>query len=292
MADLELEDEKTLEQSNSNESEDQTDDSAKDQQDDSEAGKAAEDVSDEAEGEAKKPDRSERRHERYIDKLSSEIRQSAAQPDTLTDDLFAPRAYDPLKYQEGEEYDPQALEEDRKAAQASKFAEGLNLGYSQANNRNVLETFETRLDVDSERVAQKWDVLDPTKTDVYRPNLEKSLVQEYIAFTGMEKDQKTGRITIAKPNIRFRDFVDARMQDMEDYAAAKAAKSTENVSKQAARTGVRPTGQGRQSSGGHGFDDSSPEAAVQSVANMTSKQYFELGGKEASDAYLAKRGLA
>jgi len=233
--------------------------------------------------------RGERRHERYIDKLSAEIRLGTEQSGRYDDSLFAPtpKKYEPLTFKEGEEYDPKQLEEDRQKVADNSRSEGREQGYRQGTTRATLENFETKLDIDKDRVAAKWDSLDPD-AEGYNPKLEQYLVTQYIAFAGVEKDAK-GNISITRPNIRFRDFVDAEMQNMEDYASTRNQQSTNNVRQQAARTGVRPGGQTRATKETHGFD---PNDAAGSVSRMSKKQYFDLGGKEASDAYLAKRGLA
>lgn len=298
MADLDEEEKKTLDESNSSASDDQTDDSTGEEQqvDDQDAGKAADDAStddntdngDNSEGDDKKQTRGERRHERYVDKLAKEIRDSNDNASRATQEIFAPKPYEPLKYQDGEDYDPKVLEEDRKVVADNKFAEGVQTGLTQGTSQVLKEQWADRFDIDSERVTNKWDALNPEKPEAYKPKLEANLVQKYVAFTGVQRDDK-GRITIEKPNIRFKDFVDAEMQNLEDYAADHSANSSKNLAKQAAKTGVRPTSQSRTSKGGHGFDPNDPAG---SVARMSSKQYFELGGKEASDAYLAKRGLA
>ena len=78
------------------------------------------------------------------------------------------------------------------------------------------------------------------------------------------------------------------MQSREDYATARGAQSTSNVRGQASRTTIRPTSQTPAPKKGHGFDPNDPAG---SVKRMSSEQYHKLGGKEASDAYLAERGL-
>lgn len=292
MVDVIDDEDKTLDQSNSSESDPTTDGAADDQQqlDDADAGNAADDDSsdDNEQGngtEGSKRTRGEVRHERYIDKLSAEIRQSNDQSTRYTEEIFTPKPYQPLEYKPDSEYDPSALEEDRKAAADYARSEGIRQGLHQGTSQVVKELWADRFDTDSERVSGKWDALNSDKTDTYNPKLEAQLVQRYIAFAGVEKDN-SGRVTIQKPNIRFRDFVDAEMKNLEDYAAERNAASSKNLVKQAAQTGVRPNGQARVTKGGHGFDPNDPAG---SVARMSSKQYFELGGKEASDQYLAKR---
>lgn len=295
MADVNNDDEQTLDQSNSGASDDQTDDSVVNNQDDTsdDSGNADDSNSDDDGGsdddQKERKSRGEVRHERYIDKLAGEIRASTDNS-RYTDDLFGGSSdpYKPLEYKEDQEYDPKDLEADRKAAQEAARREGVQRGLSQTSPRLERELWADRFDIDSERVTTKWDALNPEKTDSYKPKLEAQLVQKYIAYTGVTRDPQ-GRISIEKPNIRFRDFVDAEMRNLEEYASERNAQSSKNLVRQAANTGVRPNGQARVSKGGHGFDPNDP---VNSVNRMTKKQYFELGGKEASDKYLAERGLA
>lgn len=242
--------------------------------------------------EGQKLTRNERRHERFIDKLSNEIQLGKEISGQPTSNLFpVTTPYQPLPLQDGGEYDPKQLEDDRNQFANSKMAEGYQRGLSQGTTRQVLENFETKLDIDKDKVAAKWKALDNDPDNaLYDDQLEQSLVQQYVAFTGMEKDAQ-GRLSIQRPNVRFKDFVDAQMLNMERYASSKHTQSSENVHRQAANTGLRPNGQIQGPKKGHGFDGSSPDAAAQSVRNMTSEQYHKLGGKEASDAYLAKRGI-
>jgi len=291
MADVKDDEDKTLDQSNSGASDTATDDSVDDSatDDSSVDGNASDDdASDDtadtgqAEEDADRQTRGERRHERYIDKLGAEIRESNLKDTRYTEDIFSPKPYEPLQYKEGD-FDAKELEADRKQVADNRFAEGVQTGITQGTTQVVKELWADRLDIDSERVSNNYDVLNPDDK-AYNPELEASLVQKYIAFTGVEQDAQ-GRITIQKPNIRFRDFVQAEMKNLEDFAAARNAASQKNVAKQAAHTGVRPSGQARVPKGDHGFDENDP---VGSVNRMSSKQYFEMGGKEASDAYLAK----
>jgi len=272
-----VEDEKTLDTSKSGESENQTDESVT-KVEGTEAGKATEDNESTEEG-AQKP-RNEVRHDRYIDKLSKEIQEHNARDNNTTDLFSTDKSYKPTEYKEGEEYDPKAIEEDRLAFGKNRFAEGLNTGFRQGESQVNTKLWETNFDIDGERVSAKYE-------DKLTPDVEKDLVQDYIAFIGMTKDERTGRITIQKPSVRFKDFAEAEFNKMDRYATAQKNKSVDNVNKQSQKTGVRPSGQARATTGGNGFDDSSPEAAAISVRRMTSDQYFKQGGKEASDAYLA-----
>lgn len=287
-------DDKTLDQSNSGEAEDQTDQDVDNQAATDDSGGQATDDSNtddnsaaaDAAGDSKT--RGERRHERYIDKLSKEIRASNEQDTTYTKELFTPaKPYTPLDIKPDTEYDPEDLKADRQGAVDNARSEGVQVGITQGTSQVQKELWADRFEIDSERVTTRWEALND-ESDHYNPKLEATLVQKYIQFAGVTRDDK-GRISIEKPNIRFKDFVEAEMQNLEDYAAQRGAEASKNVKSQAAKTGVRPSGQARPPAGGHGFDPNDP---VNSVARMTRDQYFKQGGKEASDKYLADRGLA
>lgn len=288
MADSDDETKLTPAESNAEAPEDQTGEGETETQVD-DAGQAAETTTDDdtTTSEERKP-RGEVRHERYIDKLSTEIREANSQSSRTVDDLFtAPNPYQPLELKDGMEVDPAQLEEDRKKVGDGRYAEGLQTGINQSTSEVRKELWADRFDIDSERVTARYSELNPDD-ESYNPRLEAYLVGQYIAFTGMEKDAR-GRVTIQRDNIRFKDFVEAEMKNLDEVATARGATSRKNVTAQVAKTGVRPNNQGRPSKGDHGFN---PDDPVGSVNRMSKKQYFELGGKEASDAYLAERGLA
>ncbi len=268
----------TVDPSKSTESDTPTDDSTVTPVDDSD-GKATDD-NDSAGADSEDKSRGERKHERYIDRLSKEIQESNSRDDS-TGDLFSPnKSYQPIDYKEGSEYDPSQLEEDRLNFGKNRFSEGLGIGLSQGTQQVNTKLWQTNFDIDSERVMAKYE----SKLD---PETEKDLVNSYIGFIGIQKDPK-GRLIIDKPNIRFKDFAEAEFDRMDKYVERQKEASTTNIVKQSRQTGIRPNGQGKVTTPGNGFDDSSPEAAIKSVAKMTSDQYFKQGGREASDAYLAK----
>jgi hypothetical protein len=293
MANLPIEEEETLDQSNSGAADDQTVDQVEQTVDDNSDGNTHQDDTDSNndDNEEGRQTRNEKHHDRYIDRLSNEIRIANEQSSRSTGDIFpATQPYKPLELKDGETYEPEQLEQDRKSAAANARNEGMAAGYSQAAQHEQKERWADRLESDSERVTAKYKALqNDTDNKEYDPDLEADLVQNYMKFIGLTKDAKTGVVNIEKPNIRFRDYVEAEMQRLEKYAERQHAQSSRNITSQASKTGMRPNGQSRTSSGGHGFDPNDP---VGSVNRMSRKQYFELGGKEASDAYLAQRGLA
>lgn len=286
MVDVNGDGEQTLDQSNSGEADHQSDESVEqsqggDSQTDGQAadgGSESDDSGQESEGHS---DRGQRRHEKYIDKLAAEIQHSNELSTRYTEEIFSPKPYKPLEYKDGEEFDTKALEEDRRIVSDNSRAEGLQQGLRQGTNQMANELWVDRFEADAERVLTRYkDLEDDSK-------LEATMVQRYIAYTGMQKDGN-GRVSIQRPNVRFKDFVEAEMQNLENYATRHRETTEKNLTRQASRTGVRPNGQARSTKGDHGFDPNDPAG---SVARMTSEQYHKLGGREASDAYLSKRGL-
>lgn len=224
--------------------------------------------------EGDKQPRRERRELRYIDRLSNDIKSS---PSETYDDLFKSTSYEPLKFEEGAEYEPTQLEADRKAISDNKLAEGYQLGQQRGLSAVQSLRWENQFMTGSRDVRREYPDLDA--------ETEAEIVQDYVKYTGMTKDKRTQKLDIKNPNIDFKEFFDAEIDKREKFAKLQHEKSSENVASQAAQTGLRPNSHVKTSKGDHGFDGSSEDSALKSLAKMSPKQYHELGGKEASDAY-------
>lgn len=115
-----------------------------------------------------------------------------------------------------------------------------NEGLAQANSL----AFQTRLEIDAPRVAQKYEILDQN-SDNFDPGRASFINELYLQTVGY--DPTTG--TVKNPNIRYEEFADGIMELVDTAASAKNADSSKNLAKQAAQTGVRPSGVAKKYSG-------------------------------------------
>jgi hypothetical protein len=234
--------------------------------------------------------RSEKREQNYIDKLSDQIRNSNQRTTQYNNELFAPKdQYKPVDYRQTVEFDdPKAydkLEEDRTQYGQDQFNRGVQQGNQQGLQPVQNELWLQRLDIDSERASRDWDVLDESNTKTFDPQFASDMTQKFLNFIGYRVDERTGVINIDRPQIRYSDFVKAERQNLDYYAQRLSKTSTENIVKQAANTGVRPNGQARSTARKSTFDPNDP---IGSLKRMSREEY-ENGGREESDAYLNKR---
>jgi hypothetical protein len=106
-------------------------------------------------------------------------------------------------------------------------------GLAQAN---ALE-FKVELELDVPRVAQKYPVLDPESAD-FDPGIADYMNRKYLTLVGY--DPSTG--TRANPTLRYGEFAEAEMEFVETLASMKNVDTQKNLAKQAAKTGLRPSG--------------------------------------------------
>ncbi len=121
------------------------------------------------------------------------------------------------------------LEDDRTAASQSSF----NQGIEQAKSIQ----FHTRLEIDAPKIESKYPLFDKDSED-FNPDVSNAINSWYLATVGY--DQASDRV--GNPNIRYADFVESMMELVDRTAGAKVEKTTANIAKQAAQTGVRPDG--------------------------------------------------
>lgn len=109
---------------------------------------------------------------------------------------------------------------------------------SQARNEVLDEVrrvqFETNLKLDLPLVQDKLNKLDPAAAQ--------ALDRAYLQFVGFNPN--TG--VPAHMDVGYADFIDAQLELAESIASTKVINSQRNIAKQAAQTGVRPDGGGRQ----------------------------------------------
>lgn len=95
-----------------------------------------------------------------------------------------------------------------------------------------------------------------------------SINNEYLNFVGY--NQQTG--TVARPDVSYKDFVDARFEQAEAIAEAMTEKTRRNITKQAGRTAIRPDGS--------------------SAKRLDLSKAPQAMSDEELDAYIAKQGFA
>lgn len=173
--------------------------------------------------------RSERRQQRYAEKMADRLRTQSEQDAQFGKQLFSQDdQYKPLQYDQGGEFDIDQLANDRRQYGQHNFNEGVRQGAAFYE----AERFADRLDIDIDRVLSKRDDIDDVT--------EKLLVESYLDKVGAR--EQNGRIVIANPNLRFRDFAESKLKEIDDLVQMKVSQSTKNIASQAANTGVRPNG--------------------------------------------------
>lgn len=97
--------------------------------------------------------------------------------------------------------------------------------------------FEQRLEVDAPRVESRYPQLDKN-SDEFNPAVADSLNQMYLSTVGY--DSRSGYV--ANPNLRYSEYIDAMFELVNEAASRQTETTRRNVTRQAARTGLRPDG--------------------------------------------------
>lgn len=137
-----------------------------------------------------------------------------------------------LDYKETLEADPEVLdrfEQDRTDYGQQNYQAGLEQAKS--------IQFHTRLEIDAPKIESKYPVLNKDSED-FNPAVADALNEMYLSAVGY--DRETG--LVANPNLRYADYIEGMMELADRTAATKTQKSTKNIAKQAAQTGLRPDG--------------------------------------------------
>lgn len=168
-----------------------------------------------------------RRESLRIQQLIDKMKQQAPAP--------RPQAQreDALDYATALDADPEVirqLEADRQAASQASYNAGLE------QNKSIL--FHTRLEIDAPRVEAKYKFLDSTDKESFDPVRANAMNQLYLNASGYNADTDS----VLNPNIRYSEFVEAQMEFAEALLADKQIRTTKNIVKQTAQTGLRPDG--------------------------------------------------
>jgi hypothetical protein len=187
------------------------------------------------------------RRDRRAERLANRIRRGAQQPPAIPPQQTQPNSvqgqpptqqpYNPMKYDDGKQYSVEQIESDRQKFGESQFQQGIQA----AQTVYQQEAWVDRLEIDGDRVASKYPMLDE-ESDGFNPDLAARINEMYLSIVGY--DQNSGRV--ANPRIRYKDYVDSFMSVTDHLASSKNADSTKNLAQQAASGGVPPTGGTRQ----------------------------------------------
>lgn len=144
----------------------------------------------------------------------------------------APAASGGIDYKKDLEADPELverLEADRKATNDSSYNQGLEQVKSMR--------FHTRLEIDAPKIEAKYPIFDKD-SEKFNPVVANSINQWYLASTGFD----AATDTVKNSEIRYSDFVESLMELADEMAVEQSSATRENITKQAANTGLRPDG--------------------------------------------------
>ena len=97
--------------------------------------------------------------------------------------------------------------------------------------------FETRLEVDAPRVEAKYSQLNKDSDD-FNPVLADTINRMYLSFVGFDPQKRSVRTA----DIRYADYVESVYELASEIAGASVERTTTNLRKQVAKTGLRPGG--------------------------------------------------
>lgn len=115
--------------------------------------------------------------------------------------------------------------------------------YGRRQSNEALEEIESaqfrmRLEIDAPKVAQRHKFLDNEDPNNFDPAAADAINRMYLTTVGFNPE--TGKVQ--NPSLRYAEFVDAFVELVDKTAQAKTIKARQNITKQAARTGLRPSG--------------------------------------------------
>lgn len=226
--------------------------------------------------ESHEPSRFERRQERHIERLTDQLRQGFDQNRAYRERLVPPQrdSYQPLRYEDGADYDKETLERDREAYATRRAAEAV----SQLQSAAQQEFFIDRMERDVEYISSRTPQLDESASE-FDPDLADSVNRLYLATIGY--NPQTGVIT--NPGIRYRDFASAFMGALDKVKTSESADTAQNLARQSGRAGVRPTVASRR----HQLGDLSRPGAISDLDSET----YEKNKDAINDRILQELGV-
>lgn len=116
--------------------------------------------------------------------------------------------------------------------------------YDAGLNQAKFYKWETLLHVDDPQVKAKFAQLNPQDKEHFHPAVADAMNKKYLQLVGYDPGDPERGIppTVQRPDIRYLDFVEAEFEFADELAAERQQRTTENIAKQAAQTGLRPDG--------------------------------------------------
>lgn len=190
--------------------------------------------------------RKERRAERKAAFLESIKRE---QPQNKTQELFqSDPNYQPLNYEQQEEFKADELVQDREQYGKQELAKGAQLGEYYATQTHFWDTVELENKVLSH--DPKYSFLFETLPDGQpNPDFDSDMAGDinelYLELVGFDPDKKT----VKRTDLSYEKFVKREVQRIEDRVEERLAEAQNNIVSQQSKAGIRPTGTAKKSLG-------------------------------------------
>lgn len=137
-----------------------------------------------------------------------------------------------LDYGAALEADPETIKQ--LEADRNKYADQ---AYSEGVKQAQSIQFHTRLEIDAPKMEAKYPVLDKTSRE-FDPAVADAINTMYLSTAGYDASSNS----VQNANIRYSDYVESLMELVDAAAGERVVRSTKNIVKQAASTGLRPDG--------------------------------------------------
>lgn len=219
----------------------EAEDAEEDEEQEEEQSEEAED--EESEEEEQQEDEEEkpvsRRKQARLDKLAKIFENIQSSDEESEEEAPKPKKPEGIKYQEDLDTDEDTakrLEDDREKFGQAMYQQGLEQAKGLKQQQDAFE-FKQMLTREEDLVRTKFKFMDPTDSEHFNEDATSKMVTKYLHFVGFDPQTKTARNPIS-----YFDYVDAEMEMVQALAEEMASETQKNVTKQAANTGLRPSG--------------------------------------------------
>lgn len=199
----------------------------------------------------KKPEehksRKERRAERKAAFLES-IKRTEKEDEQRKQLFQADPNYQPLNYEQQEEFKADELVQDRQKYGQQELAKGAQLGEYYAKQNHFWDTVELENKVLSHE--PKFSFLfeklpDGTENPDFDEDKAGDINEMYLELVGFDPEKKT----VEKTNISYEKFVRRYVSNVEEWIEERLADTQKNIASQQSKVGIRPTGSSKKGFG-------------------------------------------